>query len=52
MEERLRFIAGTAPPENALYVADEIRIYWQNTVLESTKNLRAYKSLLDGSDPT
>ena len=34
----LRFIARTAPPENTRYEAEETRIYWQNSLLESTND--------------
>ena len=42
----------TAPPENARNEAEATRLYWKNSVLESTKGPRAYKSLLDGTAPT
>ena len=44
MKERLRFIARTSPPENARYEAEATRLYWQNFVLESTKDYALTKA--------
>ena len=42
-EKRLRFIARAAPPENARY-EEQTRLYWQNSVLESTKDYALIKA--------
>ena len=44
MNEQLRFIARTIPPENARYEAEETKLYWQNSVLESTKDYALTKA--------
>ena len=44
MKKRIRFIARTAPPENARCEAEETILYWQNSVLESTKDYALTKA--------
>ena len=44
MKERLRFIARTAHSENARYEAEATRLFWQNSVLESTKDCAPTKA--------
>ena len=43
-KERLRYLARTAPLENAIYEAEETRLYWQNSVLEGTKDYALTKA--------
>ena len=47
MKERLKFNTRTAPAENVRYEAEEAKLR-----TGKYKGLRAYKSLLDGSDLT
>ena len=44
IERTARFIARTAPTENARYKAEETRLYWQNSILESTKDCALTKA--------
>ena len=46
MTERPSFIARTASPENVRYEAEETRLYWQKSVLESTKDCAHTKTLV------